>query len=161
MATRFPSEIDIDKTERTKLVSMLNKGLATSLDLYSQVKQAHWNVRGMFFYGRHELFDEIAENLESQADTLAERAGALGGYAQGTVRQSTEASAINEYDLDATTAQQHLAALTKQYKVYASWTRDAIDKTQELGDPATEDLFTENLRQIEMDLWFLHSHLQD
>jgi starvation-inducible DNA-binding protein len=161
MATRFPSEVDLTESKRNELIETLNAGLATSLDLYSQVKQAHWNVRGMFFYGRHELFDEIAEHLENQADDLAERAGTLGGYATGTVRQSGEASVIDEYDLDATTAQQHLAALTRQYKTFAGWTREAIDKAESLGDPATEDLFTEILRQVELDLWFLHSHLQD
>ena len=161
MAIRFPSEVDLNESKRTELIKTLNTGLATSLDLYSQVKQAHWNVRGMFFYGRHELFDEIAEHLEGQADDLAERAGALGGYAKGTVRQAGDASILDDYDTDATTAQQHLSTLTKQYKTFAGWTREAIGEAEKIGDPATEDLFTEILRQVEMDLWFLHSHLQD
>jgi starvation-inducible DNA-binding protein len=161
MATRFPSEIDLNESKRQELINTLNAGLATSLDLYSQVKQAHWNVRGMFFYGRHELFDEVAANLELQADDMAERAGALGGYAEGTVRLAGEGSVIDEYQLDATNAQQHLGALTKQYKTFASWTRESITKVQRIGDPATEDLLTESLRKLELDLWFLHSHLQD
>jgi starvation-inducible DNA-binding protein len=161
MTTQFPTRVDLEEDERTKLVDLLNVGLANSLDLYSQVKQAHWNVRGMFFYGRHEMFDEIAENLEHHADELAERAGTLGGYANGTVRQSASNSEIPEYNFDAVNAKQHLAALTERYGEHAKWTRKAIKQVQEIDDVATEDLFTEILREVEMDLWFLQSHLQD
>lgn len=161
MSTRFPTKVDIEDGDRTKLVDLLNVGLANSLDLYSQVKQAHWNVRGMFFYGRHELFDEIAEHLETHADDLAERAGTLGGYANGTVRQSGTNSEIPEYDFDATTAKQHLAALSERFSEHAQWVRGAIEQTQQIDDVATEDLFTEVLRDVEQDLWFLQSHLQD
>ncbi len=161
MATRFASEISLDDGTRTLLVEKLNEGLATAVDLRSQVKQAHWNVRGPLFYGRHELFDAIAEHLEAHADDLAERAGALGGYATGTVRNASELSAIDEYPTDAVTAQQHLTALTRQFKTFSAWTRQAVETAQAKGDPASEDLFIEVLRSLEQDMWFLHSHLQD
>jgi starvation-inducible DNA-binding protein len=60
-------------------------------DLYSQTKQAHWNVKGEEFYQLHELFDEIAEELVKFMDMVAERATALGGEALGTVRMAAAA----------------------------------------------------------------------
>lgn len=160
MSTRFPSKVDVAEDDRETLVNLLNTGLANSLDLYSQVKQAHWNVRGMFFYSRHEMFDEIAAHLEDHADSIAERAGILGGYAEGTVRMAADASALPEYNDDAVQAKQHLSILREHYGIHAEWLRDAIETAEEIGDVATEDLLTETLREIEFDLWFIESHLE-
>ena len=51
----------------------LNQKLADIIDLQTQLKQAHWNVKGPHFIGLHELFDKIAEDLESYVDMIAER----------------------------------------------------------------------------------------
>ncbi|HEX7464590.1 MAG TPA: ferritin-like domain-containing protein, partial [Actinomycetota bacterium] len=42
----YETRIDIPKTTRGKLIDLLNQQLADSLDLYTQTKQAHWNVKG-------------------------------------------------------------------------------------------------------------------
>ena len=160
MSTRFPTKVDIPEADRTKLIDLLNTGLANSLDLYSQVKQAHWNVRGMFFYSRHEMFDEIAEHLEAHADDIAERAGILGGYANGTIRMASTNSELPEYNLDAVGAKQHLAALRERYGTHANWLRNAIKEVQQIEDVGTEDLLTEVLRDVELDMWFVESHLE-
>jgi starvation-inducible DNA-binding protein len=77
---------------RAKSVELLNKHLAAAIDLHGQVKQAHWNVRGPAFIAVHELFDRVAGTVEDYSDTLAERAAALGGTAQGTVQVAAERS---------------------------------------------------------------------
>ena len=56
----FPTRIDLPAEKREALVAMLNQSLADIFDLFSQTKQAHWNVKGKDFYQLHELFDEIA-----------------------------------------------------------------------------------------------------
>ena len=52
------TKIDISKEVREQMVGILNERLADSLDLKSQAKQAHWNVKGMSFIALHELFDK-------------------------------------------------------------------------------------------------------
>lgn len=67
IATRerlFPSSIDLPEPARHQVVDVLNARLADSLDLKTQVKFAHWNVKGMHFHQLHLLFDTIAEHLE-------------------------------------------------------------------------------------------------
>src|SRR6476646_3120699 len=81
--TKFPTRNDIPADNRTKLVSILNQHLADTVDLMSQTKFAHWNVKGPNFYQLHLLFDELAEKLEQHVDEIAERATALGGVAMG------------------------------------------------------------------------------
>ena len=156
---RFPTRVDLDPNQRETLVAALNRGLATAMDLHSQVKQAHWNIKGPQFFARHELFDRLATRMIQHADAYAERASTLGGYANGTVRMAGAASAIPEYDLRITDGRAHIAALADRYGTYAKFLRAGIESAGKIGDPATEDLFTGFLREAELDLWFLESHM--
>src|ERR1700691_3727002 len=93
----YRTRIDLPEPTRTKSISLLNKTLAASLDIWSQVKQAHWNVKGKDFYQLHLLFDDIAGVLYEYIDLVAERITALGGIAQGTARMSAQHSFLPEY----------------------------------------------------------------
>ena len=42
----FPSSIGVPENNRQALIALLNARLADSTDLRSQVKWAHWNVKG-------------------------------------------------------------------------------------------------------------------
>ena len=160
MATlKFPSRIDLPEESRSRLVDVLNQNLANTITLSLQVKQAHWNVRGQNFQFVHELFDNILVNLREHSDEMAERAAMMGGVPVGTAREIARATSIDEYDFGAVSAMQHIHALSERYAVHASEVRKAIGVASEVGDPATEDLFTAVLRVVEKDLWFLESHL--
>src|SRR5262249_28968030 len=102
--------IDVPASARTTLVGLLNQRLADMIDLFSQTKHAHWNVKGSSFIALHELFDDVAERVEEHCDLLAERVVALGGTAEGTTRQAASRSAIPEYDLSAVDGDQHVRA---------------------------------------------------
>ncbi|MCF2972731.1 DNA starvation/stationary phase protection protein Dps [Synechococcus sp. Nb3U1] len=156
----YSTHIDLPEDARVELVALLNQALANTLDLKTQVKQAHWNVKGMNFIALHEMFDTFASTLEEYVDMLAERVTALGGVARGTARIVAQTSALPEYDLAAEEGRDHLQALASRYGQYAAATRSNIDRTAELGDADTADLFTEISRQIDKDLWFIEAHLQ-
>jgi starvation-inducible DNA-binding protein len=156
----FPTHIDIPRDKREKLIELLNQQVADTFDLYSQTKQAHWNVKGPQFFQLHELFDTIAESVEEHLDMLAERVTALGGTAMGTARMAAAASRLPEYPLDAIDGMQHVAALVERFGNYAATSRKAIDLADEYGDADTVDLFTEISRAIDKHLWFLEAHLQ-
>lgn len=155
----FPSHIQLPESAREELIELLNEHLANALDLATQLKQAHWNVRGRHFLSLHELFDELSEHVYKHTDELAERLAALGGYAEGTARLVAKNSRLSEYDLEAVDGEDHLSALVHAYASYSGGFRNAIARCAELDDPATEDLFTQLLREVEKDLWFLESHL--
>src|SRR3954464_10426807 len=97
----FRTHIDIPADRRERLVEMLNQHLADTLDLMTQTKQAHWNVKGKDFYQLHLLFDEAAGEVAEFVDLIAERATSLGGYATGTARMAAEHSSLPEYPVDA------------------------------------------------------------
>jgi starvation-inducible DNA-binding protein len=160
-ARMFETRIDLDAESREKLVELLNVRLADTFDLYSQLKQAHWSVRGSDFIQLHELYDTIAESVLEFVDEIAERATALGGLATGTVRMAAEATSLDEYPLDAISGEETIQVVADRLASYAAAARQAIDTADsELGDMDTSDLFTEISRSIDKHLWFVEAHLQ-
>ncbi|MEL7034783.1 MAG: DNA starvation/stationary phase protection protein Dps [Cyanobacteria bacterium J06592_8] len=156
----YPSRIDFPEGTRKEVITILNGTLAATLDLKTQTKQAHWNVKGMNFYSLHTLFDEMAGELEGYVDMVAERVTALGGFAMGTARVAAANSILPEYPFDIVDGQDHVVALADRFAMYAQHVREAIDKTDDLGDADTADLYTEISRTVDMRLWFLEAHLQ-
>ncbi|MGH7599382.1 MAG: DNA starvation/stationary phase protection protein Dps [bacterium] len=156
----FTTRIDLTLETREKMIALLNQQLSDSFDLYSQTKQAHWNVKGAQFHQLHELFDKLAEEIESDVDLIAERVTALGGVALGTVRMSAAASRMPEYPVDIVDSLPTVEVLATRYANLAATTRAAIDASAQQGDVDTSDLFTEVSRGLDKALWFLEAHLQ-
>lgn len=154
------SQIDISEPTRSRVITLLSQSLATTVDFYTQLKQAHWNVKGNGFYQLHTLFDDIAEEVEAFVDLIAERLTALGGTALGTARIAAQQSLLQEYPLDVFTGPEHIKALVSRMALYASHVRTAIDTCDGLGDPTTTDLYTQVSRSVDKQLWLLEAHLQ-
>jgi starvation-inducible DNA-binding protein len=123
------------------------------------VKQAHWNVRGPAFIAIHELFDKVADKAEGYSDTLAERAAALGGTAQGTVHIAAERSFLVPYALGVAEAKEHILAVSTSLTTCGQSARSAIAEAAASDDADTADLFTEVSRSIDHQLWLVESHL--
>ena len=159
-AKKHKTSIDLDSETREQVIVLLNQHLADTFDLYSQTKQAHWNVKGPQFFQLHELFDKLAGGLLEHVDTIAERITTLGGTALGTARMSSTASRLSEYPVDTFDGHQSIEALIERYAALAATTRTAIDTADNLGDIDTSDLFTGVSRELDKSLWFLEAHLQ-
>jgi starvation-inducible DNA-binding protein len=157
----YTTRIDLSSEIRQQVNNILNLTLATTLDLKTQTKQAHWNVKGSDFIQLHELFDEMAGELEEYIDMIAERITALAGVALGTARVASSNSLIPEYPLDIASGKDHLLALAERYATYCTHLREAIDKTDDLKDADTADLYTEISRAMDKRLWFLEAHLHE
>jgi len=154
------TKIDIAKGKREKIIAILNQRLADASDLKSQAKQAHWNVKGMNFIALHELFDQVATELDPFVDDIAERITTLGGVALGTVRVAAQNSTLAEYPLEISDGAAHVDALSNALADFGKKVRADIDATDELGDKDTADLFTGISRGIDKLLWFVEAHLQ-
>ena len=145
---------------RAKAVELMNRRLADCIDLQSQTKQAHWNVKGPHFIGLHKLFDEIYEATEEYIDLIAERVVQLGGIAEGTVRVAAQRSSLSEYPLVLSASEDHVAALSDALAQFSGKAREAIDELEEMGDPDSMDLLTEVSRGVDKWLWFVEAHQQ-
>jgi starvation-inducible DNA-binding protein len=156
----FPTKNDLPEATRSRVADLLNQRLADCIDLQTQCKQAHWNVKGPSFIALHKLFDEVNEDVEEYVDLLAERIVQLGGVAEGTARAVASRSRLEEYP-DLVKGQEHVDALSSALATFGRGTRVAINEADELGDPATADILTEITRGIDKWLWFVEAHQQD
>src|SRR5213593_4741798 len=151
----FKTKSDLSGEIRAKTVELLNARLADAIDLHTQTKQAHWNVKGPNFIALHELFDKINEDVEDYVDDIAERAVQLGGLAQGTARMAAKRSSLSEYPSNTVDGHSHAEALSSALAAFGKSARKAIDEANDLLDLDTADLFTEISRGVDKWLWFV------
>ena len=144
---------------RAQSVELLNKHLATSIDLHAQVKQAHWNVRGPGFLAMHQFFDAIAGTVDGWSDKLAERAGTLGGTAHGTLHVAVERSFLVPYPHGIAGVSDHVFAVAGSLAAFGQSVREGIGLAAGFGDADTADLFTEISRSADHQLWLVESHM--
>jgi starvation-inducible DNA-binding protein len=156
----FKTRNDLPASSRTQVAELLNRRLADALDLQSQCKQAHWNVKGPQFIALHKLFDDVYADVTEYADLLAERIVQLGGVAYGTVRDVAEASEMDEYPTSISSGEDHVKSLSAAIAAFASRMRLAIGETDDLDDAATVDICTEITRGADKWLWFIEAHGQ-
>lgn len=155
----FASPSPLPEKDRAALVAALNARLADGLDLHSQIKVAHWNIKGPHFATLHPLFETFAVALAAFNDQVAERAITLGGVAHGTTRHVARSSALAEYPEGTTKDLTHVALLADRIEQYLKGVREARRLAAERGDDDTEGLLTDIVTAFETHAWFLRATL--
>ncbi len=134
---------------------------ATTADLRTQIKQAHWNLVGVNFDGLHRALDEHAETWLLFTDTFAERMRALGGVAAGTARQVAEASQLPDLEARELPWQDAVSELVQRYESYSELLQECAKHIEDDGDLATQDLYLDAIRQADKYAWMLRVQLVD
>ena len=147
----------LPEEQRAKLVEVLNRRLADSIDLMLQAKQAYWNVKGPQFLVLHALFGQIARGVEEQVDLLAERVVQLGGCADGTAYVVTRRTSLDRYPLEIADGNGHIEALATVLASFGKHVRYAIGQATELIDADSAALFTEISRDVDTWLWLVEA----
>ena len=142
------------------MIELCNARLADAIDLQTQTKQAHWNVKGPHFIALHELFDKVNADVEDYVDLIAERAVQLGGTVEGTARSVAKRSTLPEYPVKGGNGQLHVDALSSALAAFGKLSRAAADDADRAGDADTNDIFVEISRGVDKWLWFVEAHLQ-
>ena len=133
-----PTHNTLPEAIRQQSVELLNKHLAATIDLHGQVRQAHWNVRGPGFLAIHELFDRVSVEVKNYSDLIAERAGALGGAAKGTIQIAAERSFLMPYPLEIGDENEHVFAVSTALAAFGESAREAIGLATVAGDTVRE-----------------------
>jgi starvation-inducible DNA-binding protein len=145
---------------RVDISKALNQVLADGLDLHSQIKVAHWNIKGPHFAALHPLFEGFAVSLAEHNDSFAERAVTLGGRAFGTVRHAGKASRLDEYPQETTRDLEHVRLLAERFDRYLEGLRGARTVGERHGDVDSVDLLTGVITEFEKHGWFLRASLE-
>jgi starvation-inducible DNA-binding protein len=170
-----PASTDPDRTETgmhsspsklppkswTAICAALTPVLVDGIDLHSQIKVAHWNIKGPHFAALHPLFDMFATELAVHNDEIAERILTLGELAVGTARHVAKKSSLPDYPQDLTQDLEHAALLAARIESYLVTVREGRDVAEKNGDQDTVDLLTGVVQVFEKHAWFLHATLGD
>jgi starvation-inducible DNA-binding protein len=154
----FPTKNNTPPEARQQSVDSLNTILATLTDLHSQIKTAHWNIKGPMFYTLHLLFDRIAGDVFAPIDAIAERITALGGTANGTVTMAAAATNLVDFVIDGRETE-YLHQLAGNIADTANMVRL---NSQELNcsDPVTANFLMDLTFTLDQQLYLVESCLQ-
>jgi starvation-inducible DNA-binding protein len=156
----YKSPSPLAEATRSKIAETLNARLADGLDLHSQIKVAHWNIKGPQFAALHPLFETFAVSLAAHNDNIAERAVTLGGRAFGTVRHVAGTSRLPEYPQETTRDLEHVKLLAERIEVYLGGLRESRGVAEQSGDTDSVDLMTTVITEFEKHAWFLRASLE-
>ncbi|HMN40672.1 MAG TPA: DNA starvation/stationary phase protection protein Dps [Phycisphaerales bacterium] len=155
-----PTRNDLSPKTRSAVCDLFGDLLADAVDLQTQLKQAHWNVKGPTFIALHELFDTVAGEANGWIDVIAERIVQLGGTALGTARIAAKHSRLDEYPLKAVRSRDHVEAVAVALSTFGARVRAGIDAADKAGDKDAADICTEISLGVDKHLWFVESHSQ-
>jgi starvation-inducible DNA-binding protein len=155
----YASPSPLPEDARREVAAALDARLADGLDLWSQIKLAHWNVKGPHFAALHPLFEGFATSLAAHNDAVAERAVTLGALVHGTARQVAGGSTLPEYPEDVSRDLEHVKHLAERIEEYLDRVRDARRVAEGQEDQDTMDLLTGIVVEFEKHAWFLRASL--
>jgi starvation-inducible DNA-binding protein len=149
----------LDAADRAAICAALRQLLIDAIDLQTQIKVAHWNIKGPHFAALHPLFDTYATALAGFVDATAERILVLGELAVGTARHVAGASRLQDYPQDVTRDLQHVELLLARFEQFLPLAVAARAVADERNDQDTADLLTQMITEFDKNAWFLRATL--
>ena len=137
----------------------LQATLVELVDLSLVGKQLHWSVVGRFFRPLHLQLDELVDSWQELADTVAERAVALGYFPDGqaaAVAAGVEAKPLERGPIEDDRVVRELA---QRLADVAERVRGRMERLGEL-DLASQDVLIEVVRALEQQLWMIRVQLE-
>lgn len=144
--------------EREGVGEELQATLHELVDLSLIGKQLHWTVVGPLFRPLHLQLDELVDSWRELADTVAERAVALGFIPDGQAKAVAAGSQLAA--VAPTALGDHLVVRELTHRI-AEVSEQVRDRMNRLGDAdlASQDVLIEVVRQLEEQQWMLRAQL--
>lgn len=149
-------KLGFEKKEQEKVVERLNALLCNYQVYYQKLRNFHWNVKGPDFYDLHEQFEEEYNHAKLHIDAVAERIRTIGEKPISTLQQYFNQATIEE-PKDVKDASDMVTRITNDIQILVGFHVEAIEQANLIGDLATSDLLTKELKCIEKQHWMLTS----
>ena len=148
----------LGRHEREEIGRELQATLLELVDLSLLGKQLHWSVVGPHFRPLHLFLDELTESWRDLADTVAERAVAIGFWPDGQADAVAAGSEVKRVERGAVEDRSLLRELVQRTAEVSERTRVRMDRLAEL-DSASEDVLVSVVRALEEQLWMIRAQL--
>ncbi len=130
--------------------------LVELVDLALLGKQLHWSVVGPGFRPLHLQLDELVDAWRELADTVAERAVALGFWPDGQAGAVAETRVLEAVSPGALADREVVELLTGRLDEVVGRARARMDSLGAL-DLASQDVLIEVVRALEQQLWMVRA----
>ncbi len=144
--------------EREEIGRELQATLLELVDLSLLGKQLHWSIVGPLFRPLHLYLDELIDSWRELADTVAERAVAVGYWPDGQADTVAAGSEVARVERGAIEDRHLLRELVTRVAEVDERTRERMDRLAEL-DSASEDVLVGVVRALEEQLWMIRAQL--
>lgn len=154
-------KLGLSKENRKGIIDVLNLVLADEHTLYTKLRNYHWNVVGAQFFALHEMFEEQYNAIKEEADVIAERVRAHGGFAIGTMKEFSAKTRLEEQPGAYPVARTMVKNLVDDHETMVRNLReDAETCAETYGDAGSEDLLVGLLQKHEEMAWMLRSFIE-
>jgi starvation-inducible DNA-binding protein len=121
-------------------------------------KQLHWAVIGPMFRPLHLHLDELVDGWRELADTVAERAVALGYVPDGQARAVAASAQLPALSAEALDDHEVVSQMTPRISHVSERTRERMDRLGDL-DAVSQDVVIDVVRALEEHEWMLRAQL--
>jgi starvation-inducible DNA-binding protein len=146
--------------QRDEVGQQLQAMLVELVDLSLLGKQLHWTVVGPLFRPLHLQLDELIDSWRDLADTVAERAVAIGFAPDGQAATIASDSPVHGVERGELKDRVVVRELTNRLAEVAERARTRMDRLGEL-DAASQDVVIEVVRALEQQLWMIRAQFPD
>jgi starvation-inducible DNA-binding protein len=140
-----------DEARRTT-GAVLQDTLIDLIDLHLSAKQAHWNLTGRSFRSVHLQLDEVVAVAREAADTVAERASAIGVNPDGRARTVAEQTKLHQFETGWLPDDKVIAAVTDMLGEMGRRFRERIETLEE-ADPVSQDILIAVAQDLDKQHW--------
>jgi starvation-inducible DNA-binding protein len=144
--------------EREGVGGELQTVLVELVDLSLIGKQLHWAVSGPLFKSLHLQLDELVDSWRELADTVAERAVALGFVPDGQAQAVTAASQLTPVPQGPMDDHVVVREITRRLADVSERVRARLEAVGAV-DLASQDVLIEVVRELEKQQWMLRVQL--
>jgi starvation-inducible DNA-binding protein len=144
--------------QREEAGIQLQATLVELVDLSLVGKQLHWSVVGPHFLPLHLQLDELIDSWRELADTVAERAVAIGVFPDGQAAAVVAGSELRPVERGALEDTQVVSDLVHRLADTSERIRGRMDRLGEL-DAASQDVLIEVVRALEKQQWMIRAQL--
>lgn len=134
----------------------LQGALVDLVDLSLVAKQVHWNVVGPRFRSVHLQLDEVVTSARTHADTVAERAAALGISPDGRAETLAKTSGIGTLAEGWIKDENAIQTMVDALASVIAQMRERIEATDK-PDPVSQDLLIELTADLEKHHWMFQA----
>jgi starvation-inducible DNA-binding protein len=74
------------------------------------------------------------------------------------LQNAAKVTFLKPYKLGIASEKEHIEAISVALATFGESVRESIEKSDDIDDPTTADLFTQISRGVDQQLWFIESH---